>query len=91
MEDTVGHSVTEHWAVIDAIQDGDPDRAETAMLAHLESSSTLFTLFLRRYVKEPELILAEGQAAVARPTESAIAGHPILDEFMTNRLRRSQR
>ena len=91
MEDTVGHSVTEHWAIIDAIQDGDADRAEAAMLDHLESSSALFTLFLRRYVKDPEVLLAQGQAAVARSADPSIAAHPVLDEFMTHRLHRAQR
>jgi len=66
MEDTVGHSVTEHRAVIDAIEAADPDRAEAAMRAHLESSEQLYTLFLRRYIDEPVTVLAEGRAAVDR-------------------------
>jgi DNA-binding FadR family transcriptional regulator len=77
MEDTVGHSVTEHWAIIDAIQEGDGDGAEAAMRAHLESSEILFTLFLRRYLDEPEIVLAEGEAAVQR------RGEPALDPMLT--------
>ncbi len=82
MEDTVGHSVTEHWAIIEAIQHRDPDEAEAAMLAHLASSETLFTLFLRRYVEDPEVILAEGEAAVSRADE------PELSSLLTGRWRR---
>ena len=66
MEDTIGHSVTEHMAVIEAIADGDGDRAEQAMRTHIENSEGLFRLFLQRYVDDPEIVLAEGEAAVAR-------------------------
>lgn len=69
MEDTVGHSVTEHRAVIDAIRAGDPGGAEGAMRDHLESSALLFTLFLQRYAEEPISVLAEGQAAVERSVD----------------------
>ncbi|MEM9562405.1 MAG: FCD domain-containing protein [Actinomycetota bacterium] len=74
MQDTVWHSVTEHVAIIDAIRRGDADDAEAATLAHLRSSQELYTLFLQRYVDEPEIVLAEGEAAVSRPTEPRADG-----------------
>lgn len=90
MEDTVGHSVTEHWAIIDAIEAGDPDRAEQAMLAHLDNSEALFRLFLHRYIEEPEALLAEGEAAIARSLEgvNGLDPHP-LDDLTTRPLHRS--
>lgn len=90
MEDTVGHSVTEHWAIIDAIEAGDPDRAERAMQAHLDSSESLFRLFLHRYTEEPEALLAEGEAAIARSflTVHELDPHP-REHLTTRRLHRS--
>lgn len=66
MEDTVGHSMTEHLAIIEAVSEGDGNGAETAMREHLDNSDSLFRLFLHRYVEDPEIVLAEGEAAVAR-------------------------
>ncbi len=74
MQDTIWHSVTEHCAIIDAIRDGDADGAEAATIDHLRSSEELYTLFLRRYVDEPEVVLAEGEAAVSHPTEPLADG-----------------
>lgn len=73
MEDTIGHSVTEHHDVIAAIEAGRPREAEAAMRAHLDSSRQLFMLFLQRYVDEPMLVLAEGHAAVDRSLDPATA------------------
>jgi DNA-binding FadR family transcriptional regulator len=79
MEDTVGHSLTEHRAIIEAIQAGDPDRAEAAMRDHLESSALLYTLFLRRYIEEPVSVLAEGRAAVDRSADPARPQPPLVE------------
>lgn len=86
MEDTVGHSVTEHRAIIGAIEDGDPDAAEAEMRAHLESSQHLYMLFLQRYIEEPITVLAEGRAAVDRSMDP---GHP--PERLATRPRRPVR
>jgi DNA-binding FadR family transcriptional regulator len=77
MEDTVGHSVTEHHSIIAAIEAGCPDEAEAAMRDHLDSSRQLFMLFLRRYVDEPISVLAEGRAAVDRSLDPATAPKPL--------------
>lgn len=77
MEDTVGHSVTEHRGVIEAIEARRPDEAEAAMRAHLDSSRQLFMLFLQRYLDDPMAVLAEGQAAVDRSGNPATAPKPL--------------
>lgn len=89
MEDTVAHSVTEHRAIIDAIQAGDPDDAEASMRDHLDSSAELFTLFLQRYIEEPISVLAEGRAAVDRSTDPSRQHHPMVERPQTRPLRRS--
>lgn len=90
MEDTVGHSVTEHWAIIEGIEAGEPDRAEAAMVEHLDNSEALFRLFLLRYIEDPEGLLAEGEAAIARSFGVArgLDPHP-LDHLTGLRLDRS--
>ncbi len=91
MEDTIGHSVTEHRAVIDAIRAGDPDGAESAMRAHLESSALLYTLFLRRYIDEPVTVLAEGRAAVDRSIDPGRRPEPLTSHPDHRRVHTSER